>query len=122
MRVEFAGAVYHVMARGNERRDIFRDETHGADNRITTDSCAPENHRPAANPYVIPDAHWFDHSGTSVAIGRIDLVEIGVVNRHIVADLAGITDADALQGTEHDVIAEPIAPPDRNLSAGSSRL
>ena len=27
VRVEFAGAVYHVMARGNERREIFRDET-----------------------------------------------------------------------------------------------
>ena len=26
MRVEFAGAVYHVMARGNERREIFRDD------------------------------------------------------------------------------------------------
>ena len=26
MRVEFAGAVHHVMARGNERREIFRDE------------------------------------------------------------------------------------------------
>jgi putative transposase len=26
VRVEFAGAVYHVMARGNERREIFRDE------------------------------------------------------------------------------------------------
>jgi putative transposase len=26
LRVEFAGAVYHVMARGNERRDIFRDD------------------------------------------------------------------------------------------------
>jgi len=25
IRVEFAGAVYHVMARGNERREIFRD-------------------------------------------------------------------------------------------------
>jgi hypothetical protein len=24
IRVEFAGAVYHVMARGNERREIFR--------------------------------------------------------------------------------------------------
>lgn len=26
LRVEFAGAVYHVMARGNERRDVFRDD------------------------------------------------------------------------------------------------
>jgi REP element-mobilizing transposase RayT len=26
IRVEFAGAVYHVMARGNERRTIFRDD------------------------------------------------------------------------------------------------
>ena len=26
IRVEFAGAVYHVTARGNERREIFRDE------------------------------------------------------------------------------------------------
>lgn len=26
IRVEFAGAVYHVMARGNERRDVFRDD------------------------------------------------------------------------------------------------
>ena len=26
-RVEFAGAVYHVMARGNERRAIYRDVT-----------------------------------------------------------------------------------------------
>ena len=26
LRVEFAGAVYHVMARGHERRDIFRDD------------------------------------------------------------------------------------------------
>lgn len=26
IRVEFPGAVYHVMARGNERRDIFRDD------------------------------------------------------------------------------------------------
>lgn len=26
IRVEFRGAVYHVMARGNERRDIFRDD------------------------------------------------------------------------------------------------
>jgi putative transposase len=26
LRVEFAGAVYHVMARGNERRNIFRDD------------------------------------------------------------------------------------------------
>ena len=26
IRVEFPGAVYHVMARGNERRDIYRDD------------------------------------------------------------------------------------------------
>lgn len=26
LRVEFEGAVYHVMARGNERREIFRDD------------------------------------------------------------------------------------------------
>jgi putative transposase len=26
IRVEFAGEVYHVMARGNERREIFRDD------------------------------------------------------------------------------------------------
>jgi REP element-mobilizing transposase RayT len=26
LRVEFPGAVYHVMARGNERREIFRDD------------------------------------------------------------------------------------------------
>src|ERR1039457_3861023 len=26
IRVEFAGAVYHVMARGNERREIYRDD------------------------------------------------------------------------------------------------
>jgi len=26
LRVEFAGAVYHVMARGNVRREIFRDD------------------------------------------------------------------------------------------------
>jgi REP element-mobilizing transposase RayT len=26
IRVEFAGAVYHVMARGNEQRDVFRDD------------------------------------------------------------------------------------------------
>ena len=26
VRVEFAGAIYHVMARGNERREIFRDD------------------------------------------------------------------------------------------------
>ena len=26
IRVEFAGAVYHVMARGNERREVFRDD------------------------------------------------------------------------------------------------
>jgi hypothetical protein len=26
IRVQFAGAVYHVMARGNERREIFRDD------------------------------------------------------------------------------------------------
>lgn len=26
IRVEFAGAVYHIMARGNERKDIFRDD------------------------------------------------------------------------------------------------
>ncbi len=26
IRVEFPGAVYHVMARGNERKDIFRDD------------------------------------------------------------------------------------------------
>jgi REP element-mobilizing transposase RayT len=26
VRVQFAGAVYHVMARGNERREIFRDD------------------------------------------------------------------------------------------------
>ncbi|HUI07002.1 MAG TPA: transposase [Verrucomicrobiae bacterium] len=26
IRVEFAGAVYHVMARGNERRPVFRDD------------------------------------------------------------------------------------------------
>ncbi len=27
LRVEFEGAVYHVMARGNEFRPIFRDDT-----------------------------------------------------------------------------------------------
>ncbi|MBV6504430.1 MAG: hypothetical protein AKCLJLPJ_02568 [Fimbriimonadales bacterium] len=27
VRVEFEGAIYHVMARGNERRPIFRDDT-----------------------------------------------------------------------------------------------
>lgn len=26
LRVEFAGAVYHVMARGNERKAVFRDD------------------------------------------------------------------------------------------------
>src|SRR2546425_662374 len=26
IRVEFAGAVYHIMARGNERRDVFRND------------------------------------------------------------------------------------------------
>ena len=26
IRVEFAGAVYHITARGNERRSIFRDD------------------------------------------------------------------------------------------------
>ena len=26
IRVQFAGALYHVMARGNERREIFRDD------------------------------------------------------------------------------------------------
>lgn len=26
VRVEFAGALYHVMARGNERREVFRDD------------------------------------------------------------------------------------------------
>jgi REP element-mobilizing transposase RayT len=26
IRVEFPGAVYHVMARGNERREVFRDD------------------------------------------------------------------------------------------------
>jgi REP element-mobilizing transposase RayT len=26
IRVAFEGAVYHVMARGNERREVFRDE------------------------------------------------------------------------------------------------
>ena len=26
IRIEFAGALYHVMARGNERREIFRDD------------------------------------------------------------------------------------------------
>ncbi len=27
MRIEFPGAVYHITSRGNERRDIFRDDT-----------------------------------------------------------------------------------------------
>jgi REP element-mobilizing transposase RayT len=27
LRLEFPGAVYHVMARGNERRDVFRDDS-----------------------------------------------------------------------------------------------
>ena len=26
LRIEFAGAVYHVMARGNKRQPIFRDD------------------------------------------------------------------------------------------------
>ena len=26
IRVEFAGAVYHITARGNERRSIYRDD------------------------------------------------------------------------------------------------
>ena len=26
MRIEFPGAVYHITSRGNERRDIFRDD------------------------------------------------------------------------------------------------
>jgi putative transposase len=26
-RLEFAGAVYHVIARGNEQRDVFRDDS-----------------------------------------------------------------------------------------------
>ena len=26
LRVEFAGATYHVMARGNERRESFHDD------------------------------------------------------------------------------------------------
>jgi REP element-mobilizing transposase RayT len=26
LRVEFPGAIYHVTARGNERREIFRDD------------------------------------------------------------------------------------------------
>ena len=27
IRIEYPGAFYHVMARGNRREDIFRDET-----------------------------------------------------------------------------------------------
>jgi len=27
LRIDFAGALYHVMSRGNRREDIFRDET-----------------------------------------------------------------------------------------------
>jgi REP element-mobilizing transposase RayT len=27
LRIEFPGALYHLMSRGNERRAIFRDET-----------------------------------------------------------------------------------------------
>jgi len=26
LRIEYPGAVYHVMARGNHRRDIFKDD------------------------------------------------------------------------------------------------
>jgi putative transposase len=26
IRVEYAGAVYHVMARGNDRREVFRED------------------------------------------------------------------------------------------------
>lgn len=26
VRLEFEGGIYHVVARGNERRDIFRDD------------------------------------------------------------------------------------------------
>jgi putative transposase len=37
IRVEFAGAVYHVMARGNERQAIFRDDT---DRRLLRDALA----------------------------------------------------------------------------------
>jgi len=28
LRIEFAGALYHVMSRGNERRNIVRDDAH----------------------------------------------------------------------------------------------
>lgn len=26
-RIEYPGALYHIMSRGNERKNIFRDET-----------------------------------------------------------------------------------------------
>jgi len=31
LRIEYAGAVYHVMARGNQGQSIFRDDINGVE-------------------------------------------------------------------------------------------
>jgi len=57
LRVEFAGAAYHVMARGNERKDIFRDDE---DRRRFLDTLAEmvERFRVRLQAYCLMPNHY----------------------------------------------------------------
>ena len=43
IRIEFEGAIYHVTARGNERREIFRSDDDRALFLATLEECVKEN-------------------------------------------------------------------------------
>ena len=42
LRLEYEGAIYHVTVRGNDRRDIFKDDQDRSDNGPEQDSSRDE--------------------------------------------------------------------------------
>ncbi|MCK4469982.1 MAG: transposase, partial [Desulfobacterales bacterium] len=56
-RIEFAGAFYHILSRGNESRDIFYDDE---DRRLFLDTLAEMSERFDSNiyAYVLMDNHY----------------------------------------------------------------
>ena len=64
LRIEYAGALYHVTSRGNERRKIFRDNT----DRITFIEILKDYHDRFGvliHSYVLMDNHYGETKGVS---------------------------------------------------------
>ncbi len=56
-RIEYAGAVYHVMSRGNRREEIYRDDT---DRKLFLETLAEVCARTGwiIHAYVLMDNHY----------------------------------------------------------------